>query len=80
MLLDRQAIAGCAVIVHLNWVCIFLGFHSFGLSLGLRWVVSRHLLDAIDSQAATRSRLVPLPCPCPESGVVRGDEGYLPGT
>ena len=23
-----------AVIVHLNWVCIFLGFHSFGLSLG----------------------------------------------
>ena len=25
-----------AVIVHLNWVCIFLGFHSFGLSLA-RW-------------------------------------------
>ena len=30
-LLDRVIRHRDAIISHLNWVCIFLGFHSFGL-------------------------------------------------
>ena len=30
-LLDRMIRHRDAIISHLNWVCIFLGFHSFGL-------------------------------------------------
>ena len=29
--LDRMIRSRDAIISHLNWVCIFLGFHSFGL-------------------------------------------------
>jgi hypothetical protein len=31
-LLDRVIRHRDAIISHLNWVCIFLGFHSFGLT------------------------------------------------
>ncbi|KAL5642502.1 hypothetical protein ACJX0J_000790, partial [Zea mays] len=33
-LLDRVLRHRDAIISHLNWVCIFLGFHSFGFALG----------------------------------------------